>query len=184
MSSTLSLMPKGKVFKESGSAFDATNFEAIKSKAGGHETVPRRDIDVSAFSLSKKTNRMSPLEFTKKRTGNGGTMLPKPEPTPSAFERAEAASLSRKPKMLTAPAFCARPNPPNTELRRFYERGDLPIQIGKAGTSERSFSCRPPALCIPFNPFNKLTFPLPSSPRPRPRRSCQPFGLEGGDPEA
>ena len=137
MSSTLSLMPKGKIFKESGSAFDATDFAAIKSKAGGHETVPRRNVDVSAFSLSRKTGRVDPHEFTRKGSGNGGTMLPKPEPTPSAFERAEAASLSRKPKMMTAPAFCPRPNPPNTELRRFYERGDLPIQIDHGGVANR-----------------------------------------------
>jgi len=137
MSSTLSLMPKGKIFKESGSAFDATDFEAIKIKAGGHETVPRRSIDVSAFSLSRKTGRIEPQQFIKKGTGNGGTLLPKPELTPSAFERAEAASLARKPKMLTAPAFCPRPNPPNTELRRFYERGDLPIQIDHGGVANR-----------------------------------------------
>jgi hypothetical protein len=30
-----------------------------------------------------------------------------------------------------------RPNPPNTELRRFYERGDLPIQIDHGGVANR-----------------------------------------------
>jgi len=58
--------------------------------------------------------------------------------------------------MLTYPAFVARPNPPNTELRRlkknnillilyktnltiirFYERGDLPIQIDHGGVANR-----------------------------------------------
>ena len=137
MSSTLSLMPKGKTFKESGSAFDATEFDAIKIKAGGHEVVPRRQIDVSAFSLSKKTGKVDPHDFVKKNTGNGGTMLPKPKATLSAFERAASESLARKPKMLTSPAFCPRPNPPNTELRRFYERGDLPIQIDHGGVANR-----------------------------------------------
>merc|ERR1719181_561889 len=45
--------------------------------------------------------------------------------------------MSRKPKMVTAAAFCPRPNPPNTELRRFYERGDLPIQIDHGGVANR-----------------------------------------------
>jgi hypothetical protein len=44
---------------------------------------------------------------------------------------------NRQPKLLTHPAFCARPNPPNTELRRFYERGDLPIQIDHGGVANR-----------------------------------------------
>ncbi len=39
--------------------------------------------------------------------------------------------------MLTHAAFQARPNPPNTELRRFYERGDLPIQIDHGGVANR-----------------------------------------------
>lgn len=137
MSSTLNLTSKGRVFAESGSCFDATNFDVIKTKPGGHETVPKRQIDISAFSLSKRTGKVDPSRFLEKKTGNGGTMLPKPEPTPSAFERAAAASMARKPKMLTSPAYCPRPNPPNTELRRFYERGDLPIQIDHGGVANR-----------------------------------------------
>jgi hypothetical protein len=30
-------------------------------------------------------------------------------------------------------AFKERPNPPDTSFRRFYERGDLPIQIDHGG---------------------------------------------------
>jgi len=41
------------------------------------------------------------------------------------------------PKLLESPAFCPRPNPPNTELRRFYERGDLPIQVDHGGVVNR-----------------------------------------------
>lgn len=73
----------------------------------------------------------------RKKTGNGGTMVPKPVPEPTPSERAREISLARKPKMLTAAAFCPRPNPPNTELRRFYERGDLPIQIDHGGVANR-----------------------------------------------
>jgi hypothetical protein len=41
------------------------------------------------------------------------------------------------PKLYKFPAYCARANPPNTELRRFYERGDLPIQIDHGGVANR-----------------------------------------------
>ena len=34
-------------------------------------------------------------------------------------------------------AFAERPNPPNTEFRRFYERGDLPVQVDHGGVSNR-----------------------------------------------
>eukprot|EP01083_Nonionella_stella_P119769 358285_1 len=34
-------------------------------------------------------------------------------------------------------AFVERPNPPNTEFRRFYERGDLPVQIDHGGVLNR-----------------------------------------------
>lgn len=34
-------------------------------------------------------------------------------------------------------AFAERPNPPNTEFRRFYERGDLPVQIDHGGVHNR-----------------------------------------------
>lgn len=36
-------------------------------------------------------------------------------------------------KSFDFPAFSSRPNPPNTEFRRFYERGDLPVQIDHGG---------------------------------------------------
>lgn len=36
-----------------------------------------------------------------------------------------------------ADAFKKRPNPPNSELRRFYERGDLPVVIDQAGVKSR-----------------------------------------------
>jgi hypothetical protein len=54
----------------------------------------------------------------KKKSGNGGTMLPKPVVTPTASEAAIATSLAKKSKMSSYSAFCARANPPNTELRR------------------------------------------------------------------
>lgn len=55
----------------------------------------------------------------------------------TAAEIAQDRVKNKQSKLLTHPAFCARPNPPNTELRRFYERGDLPIQVDHGGVANR-----------------------------------------------
>ncbi len=44
-------------------------------RPGGHDTLPAKPIDVSAFSYSKRTNHQSPLSFLKRGTGNGGTVI-------------------------------------------------------------------------------------------------------------
>jgi len=98
-------------------------------RPGGHDTIPRRPVDPSAFSLSKKIEKPSPDNFQKKGTGTGGTV---------ALKSLEStAEMKKLPKLMTAPAFCERPNPANTELRRFYERGDLPIQLDHGGVVNR-----------------------------------------------
>merc|ERR1712087_834293 len=43
----------------------------------------------------------------------------------------------RTPEAPVCGAFKQRANPPNTEFRRFYERGDLPIQIEHRGVHNR-----------------------------------------------
>ena len=40
-------------------------------------------------------------------------------------------------KPMNFSAFVPRQNPPNTEFRRFYERGDLPVQVDHGGVSNR-----------------------------------------------
>jgi len=134
---TLKVIPLTKKFTESGSAFDTTEIGKIKIRAGSHDLIPMRKIDKSAFSFSKQTQSVSPERFTKKGDGNGGTMVPRQKPVLTSAETAQEKIRSRQPKLLTHPAFCARPNPPNTELRRFYERGDLPIQIDHGGVANR-----------------------------------------------
>lgn len=134
---TLRVNQKTKIFKETGSALDATEISKIKTRAGSHEIIPTREIDEAAFSFSKKLPKPDPHAFTKKREGNGGSMVPKPQPVLTAAEIAQEKVRNKQPKLLTHPAFCARPNPPNTELRRFYERGDLPIQIDHGGVANR-----------------------------------------------
>ena len=58
--------------------------------------------------------------------------------TASPTTRATTAShMSREEKAMKFSAFAPRLNPPNTELRRFYERGDLPIQVDHGGVVNR-----------------------------------------------
>jgi hypothetical protein len=45
--------------------------------------------------------------------------VPKPKPVLTTAEIAQNRVKNTKPKLLTHPAFCPRPNPPNTELRRY-----------------------------------------------------------------
>lgn len=134
---TLRVNQKTRTFKQTGSALDTTDIAKIHQRAGTHECIPKREIDAAAFSFRKAHGRSDPGTFLRARQGNGGTMVPKPKVVPSAAEAAQAAVRNRQSKMVTHPAFCPRPNPPNTELRRFYERGDLPVQIDHGGVSNR-----------------------------------------------
>ena len=45
--------------------------------------------------------------------------------------------LDKVTKMKNYQAFAERPNPPNTEFRLFYERGDLPVQVDHGGVHNR-----------------------------------------------
>lgn len=102
-------------------------------RAGGHESLPRKSADPSAFSLSRRTKKEVPSTFLKKGTGTGGTDVRPPAP-----EGLEVLSITKpKTKVMDYQAFAERPNPPNTEFRRFYERGDLPVQIDHGGVTNR-----------------------------------------------
>ncbi|KAL7539918.1 hypothetical protein ACHAXR_009707 [Thalassiosira sp. AJA248-18] len=138
-------------FVETGSCFDATNSKHIKVRPGGHEALPQKDLDVSAFSFCKKTDRKTPNRFMRKGTGLGGTLRPPTkDESPAEFPDENVAPSHPHPRRLAAdkvrspkqrkvdfPAFMERPNPPNTEFRRFYERGDLPVQIEHGGCHNR-----------------------------------------------
>lgn len=151
MSSTLKVAPKPRVFAETGSAFDTTNIERqVKVRAGGHDDLPAKRVDISAFSYSRDTGKLSPEKYLQKKTGNGGSMVrkdiippplcgfetfahrflffrflkqvPKPTHTPTAAEAARTASVNRESKTQKFSAFASRANPPNTELRRCPHR--------------------------------------------------------------
>jgi hypothetical protein len=46
-----------------------------QTRAGAHDIIEAKPIDVTAFSHSRKTSPVSPHDFLKKRTGNGGAVL-------------------------------------------------------------------------------------------------------------
>ena len=129
--SDLRLNPRKKVCSETGSAFDSTNMNSITQRAGGHHHGPGVESDVGAFSFSKKAAKSAgPSGFMHKGTGSGGTVVVK-------VESDVPSSPSKHSPKRTHTAFAPRPNPPNTELRLFYERGDLPIQIDHGGVANR-----------------------------------------------
>jgi len=138
-STDLKVRQRGIHFKETGSCFDATDLQSIHVRAGGHESLPQKLADPSAFSLSKRTMRGTPNGFLKKGTGTGGMTMTRTDSRPYDGPLEASSFRSRKPKtkMLDYQAFAERPNPPNTEFRRFYERGDLPVQIDHGGVSNR-----------------------------------------------
>lgn len=74
MTSDLTVQERRKIFVETGSPLDATDFSKIRSRPGVHST-STQPIDVSAFSFSKRTEKPSPEKYVKKHTGFGGTIV-------------------------------------------------------------------------------------------------------------
>ena len=115
MSNDFKVTTRPKIFKESGSALDATDIESIKERAGSHDNIPSRNIDVSAFSHKRQTNRQVSTNFMKKGTGTGGTLQAKAAEGSSAVP----STNKRLPKLMTGPlrvmclrVFRAAPVPP------------------------------------------------------------------------
>lgn len=77
--------------------------------------------------------------FQKKHSGIGGTLRPpkKSNDIPEFPDEVVTPKNGATNKKIEFGAFVERPNPPNTEFRRFYERGDLPVQIDHGGVLNR-----------------------------------------------
>ena len=155
--SDIKMRQKHPSFVETGSCFDTTNSKNVN--VGGHDALPQKVIDESAFCFNKKTERKTPTKFMRRGTGSGGTLRPPnrdeapPEfPDENVVTSSSSVSDQKGPRRLSTdrvrnpnqqrnksdfPAFMERPNPPNTEFRRFYERGDLPVQIEHGGCQNR-----------------------------------------------
>lgn len=104
------------LFKASGSAFDAT--PPLTTVQPGRHKVNTKAVDSCAFTQRRANVVVSPKNFLKR--GDGAKLLSpkklKLPPRPhTSYTTGESTRL--------------RPNPPNTTFRKFYERGDLPVQI-------------------------------------------------------
>merc|ERR1712070_1070220 len=83
-------------------------------------------------SRTKSTERKTPNNYLKKGTGTGG--LADTEAKSMMLKSSKALTRTQK-NPSQAGAFKTRCNPPNTDLRRFYERGDLPVQLDHRGVT-------------------------------------------------
>lgn len=122
--------------RETGCSFDTTHCLSPTVDRAGTHSVTVRALDPGAFSGFKATGRPSPKKFLTKKSGFGGrattlarsSALSRPSTSPAGATRGRSG---------TPEAFSRRRNPPNTELRRFYERGDLPCQIDHRGVTNK-----------------------------------------------
>jgi hypothetical protein len=118
---------------ETNSCFDVTTSVAPGRRAGGHTMAnpedPLPDYNSATMQYVFKSSA-GPFDAgsLKGHTGNGGMTSSLACGVKQALPTPEAPVCG---------AFKQRPNPPNTEFRRFYERGDLPIQIEHRGVHNR-----------------------------------------------
>mmetsp|Transcript_23747 Transcript_23747/g.59915 ORF Transcript_23747/g.59915 Transcript_23747/m.59915 type:complete len:317 (-) Transcript_23747:1766-2716(-) len=115
--------------RETLSCFDKTMQVSSKARAGGHESekVELPEYHASDATFYYKTSSQNPKEFTLAHTGSGGAT--------STSLKGKSSFVKGAPP--AAHAFHRRNNPPNTEFRKFYERGDLPISVKHSGVGNR-----------------------------------------------
>ena len=119
---------------ETMSCFDTSKAtrRTILERPGQHELAPNGTVDPAAFSLHRSVAKPATGGFLRAGDGFGGTV------DRERFEEMKSvagATLRGGPPK--AKALDKRPNPPNTELRRFYERGDLPVAVDHTGVKNK-----------------------------------------------
>jgi len=125
---------KAFVQKESGSSFDATSYKGVEAP-GAHPPPVSSPPDDEAFSLHRGTEVLDTRRWLKKGTGTGGSRdIDTIEVAVKSRAELAGGSKASPPR---AGAKRVRANPPNTELRRFYERGDLPVVMDQKGVKSR-----------------------------------------------
>ena len=128
------LLFRARAHLETGSVFDKTDPVDDRIRAGVHlEKKQNTQTNEAAFSYThhRETTRSVPSNFLRKQTGTGGI-----SPIESVRVMNERKPKPSKKASQPPPggAFMARANPPNTEFRRFYERGDLPVCVDHTGS--------------------------------------------------
>lgn len=130
--------PRPVLLAGSGSCFDKT---ARDSRRAGVNQSEKQSTDIAAFSMQRTVAKPKSKDFLRRGTGTAGlagTQSVGLMTTKLNAERAAASKVAYADRPAKkASAFSQRPNPPNTEFRRFYERGDLPIQIEHIGATNR-----------------------------------------------
>jgi len=115
-----------------GSAFETTTAVNPSMRPGGHTLGTEKAVS-DAFYGGKQTTRKTPGGYLKRGTGTGGCADTEAKRLETQKLEESGDGAFRPAPKLRAGAFEERCNPPNTEFRRFYERGDLPIQIDHRG---------------------------------------------------
>lgn len=126
---------KGHIEKQTGSAFDTTAGSGTV-RAGGHKMNSKPLSDPNGFTDNQKvTYKKSTKEYLRRGTGTGGKADSEAKADMDKV-LTKRNMLDNKMKKKPAPqSLMERPNPPNTDLRRFYERGDLPVQLDHRGVT-------------------------------------------------
>jgi len=124
----LSSIQSKPVNRETGSCFESTVYTG-GLKPGQHpKIVGHNPGEDDAFSVHVTTRRFEPQAFLQKGTGLGGTSNTViAEHLKNEYKLAHALVAPIK-----AGAKTPRPNPPNTDFRKYYERSDLPCSINHA----------------------------------------------------
>merc|ERR1712022_74194 len=119
-------------FKQTNSCFDASEPVNPRIRPGGHYQthVPAEDLPVlhPGGEYVRQVGKPNPEHFLRGHSGSGG-MCSSLNPKTIDLHHGVGPPKSG--------AFTKRANPPNTEFRRFYERGDLPIQVEHRGVHNR-----------------------------------------------
>ena len=109
---------------ETGSCFDMTKELENDVRPGGHamldESKPLPAWDSCTLRHRFKSAKKTPANYTKKGDGD-------------LIKTGMLKQYTPPPAPLSAGAFRKRPNPPNTQFRKFYERNDLPVAVEHKG---------------------------------------------------
>lgn len=110
------------IFEQTGSAFDYTKKDG---RLPGRHTRNMGCVDQGAFTNSDgPTKRPDPGNYLKA----GGSIL-RNSGSNSSIGKQTAPACKNASRRHKPASTAARVNPPNTNFRIFYDRGDLPIQI-------------------------------------------------------
>lgn len=102
--------------------FDQTQSVSPKRRPGEHTTTQQEVPKYVSVSMTYRwpSDKPSPSEFLHKGDGE-------------RIRQGEFKKEKPKPGPPEAGAYKKRENPPNTQFRKFYERGDLPIAVDHRG---------------------------------------------------